>query len=190
MKIGILGGSFNPPHSGHLILAENVREKLKLDKILFVPANIPPLKGKRPLLSAIERLRMVNLAIEKNPYFESSKAEIKRGGISYTFETLNYFKQYYGKKTRLFFIAGADILKQLPLWKKKDDIFKLCAFVIVARKGFKIPSFLPGNIKILEMNTIDISSSRVRENVRNGRSIRYLVPEKVRMYILKKKIYL
>lgn len=190
MKIGILGGTFNPPHLGHLILAQTVREKLKLDKIIFIPANMPPLKEKGDLPDGETRWRMVELSIKGNKYFEVSKVEIERGGTSYTVETLRILKELYGKSAQLFFIAGADVLSGLHLWKNKEEIFKLCKFVAVARKNFKIFFPLPRDIRILEMNTIEISSTEIREKIRKGKSIRYLVPEAVRDFISRKKLYL
>ncbi len=189
MKIGILGGSFNPPHIGHLILAQNVREAMGLDKVIFVPANIPPLKKQEDSLDAETRLHMVDLSIMDNPYFESSKVEIERGGVSYTFETLKIFKEFFKNKTQLFFIAGSDVLKNIHLWKKKEEIFKLARFIVVTRKNFKIPPSLPKEIEKFEMETIEISSSQIREKIKRGESIRYVVPESARKFILEKKLY-
>jgi nicotinate-nucleotide adenylyltransferase len=190
VKIGILGGSFNPPHVGHLILAENIRERMSLDKVIFVPANIPPLKKNEDLLDAETRLHMVNLSIKDNPYFESSRTEIERGGISFTFDTLKTFKEVFGKGHQLFFIAGSDVLKDIHLWKKIEEILKLAKFIVVTRKDCKVPSFLPKEIEIIHMEAIEISSSQIREKISRGESIRYLVPEAVRKFILKRKLYL
>lgn len=190
MKIGILGGTFNPPHLGHLILAETVREKLKLDKVVFIPANIPPLKGKEVLPDGETRWQMVKLLVEGNRHFEASRIEIERGSVSYTFETLRILKKFYGESVQLFFIAGADVLKKIHLWENIEEIFKLSQFVVVTRKNFKIPSSLPKNIRILKMNTVEISSTGIREKIRQGKSIRYLVCDAVRDFILKKKLYL
>lgn len=189
MKIGILGGTFNPPHLGHLILAETVREKFKLDKVIFVPANIPPLKEKQALLDGEIRWQMLKLSIKDNKYFEASRVEIERRGVSYTFETLKTLKEFYGKSAQLFFIAGADVLKSIHLWKNKEEIFKLSKFVVVTRKNFKISNGLPGNIRILEMDTVEISSTKIREKIKQGKSIRYLVADPVRDFILRKKLY-
>lgn len=190
MKIGILGGTFNPPHLGHLILAETVMEKLKLDKVVFIPANIPPLKGKGLLPDGETRWQMVKLLIDGNRHFEASRIEIEKSGVSYTFETVRILKKFYGESVQLFFIAGADVLKKIHLWKNIDEIFKLSQFVVVTRKNFKIPSSLSRNIRILKMNTVEISSTEIRRRIRYGRSIRYLVPEQVRNFILRKKLYL
>ncbi|MFH1856530.1 MAG: nicotinate-nucleotide adenylyltransferase [Candidatus Omnitrophota bacterium] len=190
MKIGILGGTFNPPHTGHLILAEGVKEKLKLEKIIFVPANIPPLKEEKELIDAKIRLKMINLSIKGNKHFASSKIEIERKGVSYTFETIKKIKETFGVNSRLFFIAGSDVLENINLWKNKEELFKLSTFIAVTRKGFKMPSSLPQNIETLEMNTIEISSSQIREKIKNGESIRYLVCEPVRLIIERKKLYL
>ena len=188
MRIGILGGSFNPPHIGHLILAEKVRQKLKLDKVIFVPAYIPPLKKEKDLLGAEDRLHMVELAVRDNSYFEVSRLEIERGGVSYTVDTLKAFKEILGKDAELFFIAGSDVITNLNRWKKIDEILRLAKFVIVIRKGFKTTS-LPKAVEKIEMETIDVSSSQIREHVRRGESVRYLVPEAVRKLILKKNFY-
>ena len=189
MKIGIFGGSFNPPHIGHLILAQNLRGAKNLDRVIFVPTNIPPLKKQQDLLDVETRLHMVDLSIKDNPYFEVSRVEIERGGTSYTFETLKIFKEFFKNKAQLFFIAGSDVLKNIHLWKKKEEIFKLARFIVVTRKNFKIPSSLPKEIEKFEMETIEISSSQIREKIKRGESIRYMVPESVRKFILEKKLY-
>lgn len=189
MRIGILGGSFNPPHIGHLILAECAAGKLKLDKVIFVPANIPPLKKKNDLADAETRLEMIDLCIKDNSCFESSRVEIDRGGISYTIDTLRFFKKFFKNGVKLFFLAGSDVLDSLKSWNKLEEILKISEFVVVARKDFKNTSAISEKIKKIEMDAVEVSSSKIRKRIRSGESIRYLVPEAARNLILKRKLY-
>lgn len=189
MRIGILGGSFNPPHIGHLILAECAAGKLKLDKVIFVPANIPPLKKKNDLADTETRLEMIDLCIKDNSCFESSRVEIDRGGISYTIDTLRFFKKFFKNGAKLFFLTGSDVLDSLKSWNKLEEILKISEFVVVARKDFKNTSAISEKIKKIEMDAVEVSSSKIRKRIRNGESIRYLVPEAARNLILKRKLY-
>lgn len=134
MKIGILGGSFDPIHMGHLILGENVRDSLKLDKVIFIPTGINPFKGNRNTTSPTQRLEMIKLAIESNPHFTISTIEIEREGISYTIDTIKSLKGRY-KEDDLYFIIGSDIIFQIEKWKDIQQLFKLCKFALVNRPG-------------------------------------------------------
>ena len=188
-KIAILGGSFNPIHVGHLILANTVCEEFNLDKIIFVPCYIQPLKSNKDFASADDRLAMIKLAIQNNPKFELSDIEIKRKGKSYTVDTLKYFKQKYDD---LYFVIGADNIKDFHRWKEPDTILKLAKLIVTNRGGIKqkIPQRLRGKIIfVCKIPDIEISSTLIRNNIRSNKSIKYLVPEKVEKYIIKNKLY-
>ena len=188
-KIAILGGSFNPIHIGHLILANTVCEEFNLDKIIFVPCYIQPLKSNKDFASAEDRLAMIKLAIQNNPKFELSDIEIKRKGKSYTVDTLKYFKQKYDD---LYFVIGADNIKDFHRWKEPDTILKLAKLIVTNRGGIelKIPKRLRGKkIFVCKIPDIEISSTLIRNNIRSNKSIKYLVPEKVEKYIIKNKLY-
>ncbi len=187
MKIGILGGTFNPIHYGHLILGEQVRVQLKLDKVIYVPSFMPPHKSSNGLVDAVHRLRMTALAVKKNPRFAASDIEIRRRGTSYTVETLREIKKRY-PAAELFLIGGSDLVSELPTWKNIDEIFSLARFVLAKRPGFG--KRLSGRhfIKI-HVAQVDISSSLIRELISEGRSIRYLTPGTVVEYIEKHRLY-
>ncbi len=187
MRIGILGGTFDPIHIGHLILAEDSYRFLKLDRLIFVPAFKPPHKLDFKVIPANHRIKMVKLAIKNNPHFEASDIEIKRKGRSYSVETLKFFRKRY-KNDKLFFIVGSDSLNELKTWKDLDRIFKLSRFVIAERPNFKILR-VPKQASKIKITGIDISSTEIRRRVKDGKSIRYLVPEGVREYIYKHKLY-
>lgn len=188
MKIGILGGTFNPIHIGHLILAEEVREQLGLGKIIFVPAYLPPHKDNSDIIDAKDRLKMVKLAIEGNPAFSVSDAEIKRDGRSYTIDTVKEFNQKYPGDD-LYFIIGSDLLKYLDEWKDLNDIIKMVKFIAATRPGYPLEK-IPGHISTIPIRAVDISGFEIRKAIRAGNSFRYLVPDTVYKYIAKKKLYI
>jgi len=189
MRIGILGGTFNPIHMGHLVLAEEAKEKLNLEKVIFVPAYIPPHKKDEEITTkADDRLKMVNLAIRGNPSFEVSTFEMDSKTTSYSIETLRELKRRYGEETKLFFITGADSLGELFSWKGLDEIFKLSQFIVANRPGYDIAN-LPKEVEVVTITPLEISSSQIRRKIREGKSIRYLVPEAVMEYILAKGLY-
>ncbi|MFA5038518.1 MAG: nicotinate-nucleotide adenylyltransferase [Candidatus Omnitrophota bacterium] len=188
MKIGILGGTFNPVHFGHLILAEQVRVQMGLDKVIFVPAFLPPHKSSRSVIGARHRLQMLALATRYNRYFDVSDIEIRRQGTSYTVDTLRQVKALYPKAS-LFFICGSDLVSEIPTWKNVDEIYRMARFVLARRPGYgKRLSGRPF-IKIL-VAQVDISSSLLRKLVRKKLSIRYLTPYSVVRYIEKHRLYL
>ncbi|MBU2541050.1 MAG: nicotinate-nucleotide adenylyltransferase [Candidatus Omnitrophica bacterium] len=189
MRIGILGGTFNPVHIGHLILAEYARQALRLDKLFFVPANISPLKSRSQAVSSYHRLEMLKLAIRGCRDFAISDMEIKRGGKSYTLETLYAFlKEFNNKKDKIFFISGSDSLGQLNRWKDFKQILKIAKFVVAERPGFS-PCRPSGHIKTIQIPQIDISSSLIRARLRAGKSVQYLVPDRVAAYIKKGRLF-
>ena len=187
-KIGIFGGTFDPIHTGHLIIAQEVSRYLKLNKIIFVPAYIPPHKKNRDLASAIDRYKMVKMAIRNNPKFKISSSEIRRRGKSYSIDTLREFRIRFGDKTALFFIIGSDTIRELKDWKEISNINKLVTFVVVKRSEYPIGS-LSKSIQRVNIPQINISSSEIRKLIKRRKSIQYLVPDRVMNYILKNKIY-
>jgi nicotinate-nucleotide adenylyltransferase len=191
-KMGILGGTFDPIHMGHLVLAQQVKEKLKLGQVMFIPCLIPPHKTRRKLSPAKDRFRMVETAVQDNLAFSVSDMELKRGGLSYTVDTLRQLRCSH-PDTELYFLTGSDVLDEIHTWKDPEEIYRLAKMVIAVRPGFdSIDSKNPFAKKsmLVEITGVDISSSRIRQKVKKGQSIKYLVPPKVEEYILKKKLYL
>ncbi len=187
MKIGILGGTFNPVHIGHLILAEEAREKLALDKVVFVPAYFPPHKDNLDIAPASDRFNMISLAIRGNKYFSVSDIEIKRDGRSYTIDTVKMFKNKF-PKDELFFITGSDLLKYLDEWKDFSEIIKMVKFVVATRPGYLLEN-IPSYIQTVAIRAVDVSAFEIRQCIKNNMSFRYLVPETVCLYIQRKKLY-
>lgn len=187
-KIGILGGTFNPIHIGHLILAEEALSKLKLDKIVFVPTYVPPHKAVDGNIKPQDRLMMAELAIAGNPAFAVSAFEINSKKTSYSVNTLKEFRKIYGEEAVLYFITGSDLLKDLFSWKNVSDIFKLSKFIVANRPGYPIDE-VPEDVETVVITPIEVSSEDIRRRVREGRSIRYLVPDKVREFIGERGLY-
>ena len=188
MKIGILGGTFNPVHIGHLILAEEAREKLALDKIIFIPAALPPHKDNFNIAPAQDRLEMLKLAVKGNKFFAVSDIEIKRKGPSYTIDTLNAFKAKFGRD-ELYFIIGSDLLKYLSEWKDLGQIIKMIKFLVATRPGYPLEQ-IPSYIQTLAIRAVDVSGFEVRRCIKENKSFRYLVPDTVFNYINKNKLYI
>jgi len=196
VNIGVLGGTFDPIHIGHLIVAEEARIGLGLQEVLFVPAGQPWLKLDRRISPAMHRVEMVRRAIANNPHFKLCTLEVERSGPSYTVDTVMILREQLGSEASLFFIVGRDTLAELPLWKEPRKLVKLCRLVVAPRLGTKdlkhletsIPE-LRERVVQLDMPVIEISSSGIRHRVGQGLSIRYLVPEGVATYITEQKIY-
>ena len=187
-RIGILGGTFNPIHIGHLAIAQMAADKMCLEKVIFVPCNIPPHKNPGHVASSKDRFKMVRLAIKGNPLFEISDYEIKKAGPSYTIETLRYFKKVYNQGIKLFFIIGGDTLPQLRKWRYIGDIVNIATFIVVNRPGrFRKTSDIPHYS--VSMPGIEISSSYVRQCIFQKKTIKYFVPENVAQYIKKHQLY-
>lgn len=188
MRIGILGGTFNPIHMGHLILAEEALSKLKLDMVIFVPTYIPPHKHVEGNAKPKDRLKMVELAIADNEAFKLSTFELDSKKKSYSIETLKEFRKSYGEDAQLFFITGSDLLKDLFSWKNVNEIFKMSRFVVANRPGYPVKD-VPEEVETVVITPIEVSSEDIRKRLKEGKSIRYLVPEKVRTYIIKHSLY-
>lgn len=191
-KLGILGGTFDPIHMGHLVLAEQVREQFQLDRVIFIPSASPPHKTEEELSSANHRFEMTKLALEGNRYFFVSDIELKREGLSYTVETLRRLKELYND-SEIYFLTGSDVLDEITTWKDPEEIYKLAKVVIAVRPGFdKLDPedhFAQKSI-IARITGVNISSTQIREKVRKGESIKYLVPSKVEEYIKKRNLYI
>lgn len=197
-RLGIMGGTFNPIHLGHLMIAEEARQTFHLDKVLFIPSYITPNKAvDGPTATAQQRLTMVRLAIADNPHFAVSDLEIRRGGKSYTVDTLRFLKNLYGPSYILYFISGMDTIEDLPHWNHPEDILSLCEFVGAARPGSTnvVDAMkrhfgpLGKHIVPLPVPTMNISSTELRRRIRQGLSIRYMMPPAVAAYIEKNGVY-
>ena len=198
MKIGIMGGTFNPIHHGHLILSEYIRTEAGLDKIVFIPTGLPPHKVGEEILEGRIRLEMVQLAIRNNPYFTWSDMEIRRKKTSYTIDTIGELKRLYDK-AQLYLIIGADNLLSIHTWKDYKRVLEEVNIIVANRLGSKrllvveeierLNNSLGVNIKNINSPIIEISSTEIRERVRQNKSIKYLVPELVEDYILRNNLY-
>ena len=187
-RIGILGGTFDPIHIGHLIMAQTAMRRFKLDRVIFVPANIPPHKNPHEVTLPRHRLNMVKLALVGHKRFSVSDFEINREGPSYSIDTVRHFREKFLPRTKLFFLMGQDAFEGLKNWKDVAQIFKLVKIVVVNRPGFKFENVYLPHHSVL-MPGIDISSSDVRNQVVEGNAINYLVPQKVADYIQKHRLY-
>ncbi|GAW93342.1 nicotinate-nucleotide adenylyltransferase [Calderihabitans maritimus] len=197
-KLGIMGGTFDPIHYGHLVAAEAVRYKFGLDKVIFVPSGRPPHKKGQIITESRHRYLMTVLAVATNPFFEVSRTEIERKGYSYAIDTVRQFQRIYPKH-KIFFITGADAILQILTWKNVDELVRLCQFVAVTRPGFNLGevqtnlSLLPEEyrrvIHFMEVPALAISSTDIRRRVKTGEPIKYLLPEPVEYYIYKNNLY-
>ena len=200
MRLGIFGGSFDPVHYGHLLLAESCREQLGLDKVIFVPAGRPPHKRETALTPAGHRLAMLELAIAGEPDFEICRYEVDREETSYTVDTLRWFRSQF-PEAELYLLVGADMLNDLPNWREAGEICRLAQPVGVKRGGTPPPSLdrlaslLPiERLEWLKKNQVDmpqlaLSASDIRRRVSQGQSIRFRVPKAVEQYILQHQLY-
>lgn len=185
-RVAIMGGTFNPIHNGHLIMAEQVVTQLGFDEILFIPNNIPPHVDKKNAIDGEIRAKMVQLAIEDNPKFTLSKLELVSGGISYSIDTIKKLKEE-NPNVDYYFIIGGDEVEYLPKWHKIDELVKLVTFVAVKRVGFKRQSKYP--LIWIDAPLIEISSTDLRQRIKAQQSINYLVPKNVIDYIKRNGLY-
>lgn len=184
MRLGIFGGTFNPIHMGHLLLAETARETLKLDRLVFIPTHQPPHKSARALASGQQRLEMIQLAIRDQPAFVTSDIELQRQGTSYSIDTVKTLHAQL-PMAKLFLLMGGDMLT--VRWASWTELKRLCTVAAAKRPGTK-PRRDSG-IKWLPMPLVELSSSEIRQRLRKGRSIRYLVPMQVERYIREHQLY-
>ena len=198
MKIGVLGGTFDPVHLGHILMAEEAMKSLGLAEVLLVPAGQPISKMKEQLTPAEHRLQMLRLAVAERPHLKVSTMELERPGPSYTVDTITELRKKYGSKDELLFILGWDSLAQLPNWREPARIIGMCSLVAVPRPGFPRPDLkaleknIPGiskRVVFLEKPRADISATDIRKKVARGKSIDHLVPAPVAEYIEKHKLY-
>lgn len=185
-KIGILGGTFDPPHNGHLLIANEVLQALMLDEIWFMPNQEPPHKLKSKEVTNHDRISMLELAIAGHPNFKIEKIELERLGRSYTVDTMKVLKDRY-KNHDFYFIIGADMIEYLPKWNKIDELLELVHFVGVNRPEYLHKTIYP--ITFVPVPVFDVASSLIRNRVKEGKSVRYLLPEAVRLYIEENKLY-
>ena len=190
-RIGILGGTFDPPHVGHLIIAEQACAQVRLDKLLFIPAYLPPHKRSGGRANPRQRLTMVRLATTGRPKFEASSIEITRKGISYTVDTLRELQKMH-RGAMFYLIVGGDNFDSFKSWKSVDEISRLATIVVYKRRSPKKRTTGTRMAKLVHLRgaLIDISSTMIRDRVKKGESIRFLVPERVRRFIDKNKLYI
>lgn len=199
-RIGIMGGTFDPIHYGHLYIAECARYRFKLESVVFIPAGEPAHKHRKNIVDAFHRLEMTRLAVQSNPFFSLSDIEVKRCGPTYTVDTLEHLHQETGETTEFFFITGADAIIEILTWKDVNRVFELCQFIAVTRPGYSLdkmqevlsqlePRF-HSKIHIHETSGIMVSSTEIRQSIARSEPVRYLLPEKVEQYILAHDLYL
>lgn len=200
-RIGIFGGSFNPVHLGHLVMAQDALEHMGLHRVIFVPAAHPPHKPGAAMAGAADRLEMLKIALSGHPRFEVSDEEIARGGVSYTVDTLRRLREKWPDAS-LYFIIGGDTIRELHTWRDIDQVLRLAEVVTVGRPGIPLDNLTSENLRLpdpwparLAANVVgghlvEISSSDIRSRLARGRSIRYLVPEGVERYISSHRLYM
>lgn len=196
-KIGIMGGTFNPVHMGHLIAAQEVLEEMNMDRVLFIPTGNPPHKSKKEVISPDDRYEMVRRAVKNNTGFEVSDIEIKREGETYSYHTLMELHNKY-PDAKLYFIIGFDTLKELDTWYRIQEVCKMTDFIVVNRGNTteEIEEEIQNREKrynckfsIVTIPDIQISSTDIRERLKNKRSIKYLVTKEVEEYIMQRELY-
>lgn len=192
MKVGIMGGTFDPIHIGHMLAAEAARDVYELDEVWFMPSHIPPHKQDSGVTGQM-RLEMASEAVFGHPFFRTLDFEVKRGGVSYTVDTVTELRRVY-PHIEFTFIIGADMVNYLPKWHRIDELAEMLHFIGVNRPGSRLdvnllPSFLQEVVKIADMPLVDISSTLIRKKVAAGESIRYMVPDRVYDYIIRSGIY-
>ena len=198
-RVGVMGGTFDPIHIGHLVTAEAVRLEYNLEKVIFIPASQPPHKQGSTVTPAFHRYIMTVMATYSNPFFFVSDMELNRPGPSYTIDTMKSLISQYGGQAEFYFITGVDAVQDLATWHNVEELLNLCHFVAATRPGCKdtIENVInyfgtKGHERIHRLATpeLEISSTDIREKVRRGLSIKYIVPESVENYILKENLYL
>ena len=199
-RIGILGGTFDPPHLGHLLIAETARVALDLESVIFLPAGEPWLKSGQRITPAAHRLKMVQLAVADNPGFCVSDCELRRRGATYTVDTLRELRRRFSADTELYFIVGSDVLAQFHRWKEPEAILELCRLAVIERPGgpvegisalrSRFPEALDsGAVVSVAGPRVDFSASELRRVLADGQSARYQIPDAVAKYIAEHELY-
>ncbi len=191
-----MGGTFDPIHYGHLLMAEEARQAFALDKVVFVPNGRPAHKKAYLVSSPEDRYAMTGLATSSNPYFSASRIEVDRSGVSYTIDTLREFRALYPDLEELYFITGADAVLEILTWHEYDQLVRECRFIAVTRPGFVLErlseitnaEFL-SRVSFLPIPGLEISSTDIRRRVHESRSIKYLTPEPVEAYVQQHGLY-
>jgi len=197
MRVGVFGGTFDPIHIGHLVSAEEVRVKLSLEHVVFVPAGLPPHKLDHVMSPVEHRLAMVELAIASNPHFAVSRVDVDRFGPCYTVDTIELLRDEWGADVEIYFIMGSDSLLDILTWHNPRRLIRLCRLAVVSRPGYQVDldeldALLPGvasRVQTLNAPELAISSTDIQRRVREGLSIKYQVPEAVEAYIYQHKLY-
>jgi nicotinate-nucleotide adenylyltransferase len=184
-RIGILGGTFDPPHHGHLLIAQETLSALKLDEVWFIPTNKPPHKSQSKT-NTLHRLQMLKLAVADNEQFQVNELELDRNGPSYSIDTMYILKERYPSFS-FYFIIGGDMVDSLHTWERINELLELVTFVGVKRPGFLYKTKYP--IVEVEIPVFDVSSSLIRNRYKEGKNVRYFLPEKVRQYIEEINLY-
>jgi len=192
-RIGVMGGTFNPLHKGHLALAQAAQKKFALDKVIFIPSGNPPHKDPGEVIDKEHRFKMVKLAIKGKKKYTASRIELDRPGFSYAVDTFSALKRKYGKTAKLFYIMGLDSINEILEWRKPLELFKLCEFIVGTRPGTKLRTFkrlvkFSPLIHLMELKE-DISASEIRSKLKSGKSVGRLVPKVVENYIRRKELY-
>ncbi len=201
-SVGVMGGTFNPIHFGHLVTAEEAYSQFKLDKVIFMPSGKPPHKEVRETTPAEDRYLMTVLAIAGNPHFSISRLEIERKGLSYTIDTVKELHKTYGSSWEIFFITGADAIIEILTWKDPHQLAEYCSFIAATRPGYSLEKFRQAlylkenelnkfkpRIYFMEIPALAISSTDIRKRVKEGKSIKYLLPDVVAEYIYQCRLY-
>ena len=190
-RLGVMGGTFDPIHNGHLVAASEVASRFTLDEVVFVPTGQPWQKSDTEVSPAEDRYLMTVIATASNPRFSVSRVDVDRSGPTYTIDTLHDLRDRYGMTTELFFITGADALAQILDWHRVDELFDLAHFVGVTRPGHHLsdPGFPSGKVSLVEVPALAISSTDCRQRVAKGEPVWYLVPDGVVQYISKRRLY-
>lgn len=192
MKVGIMGGTFDPIHMGHLLAAEAVKDAYKLDEVWFMPSHIPPHKQAAGATGE-QRLDMTKLATQEYEDYSTLDIEIVRGGVSYTIDTIQLLHERH-PNIDFYFIIGADMVNYLPEWERIEELARQITFLGVGRPGFDLnlgdlPEFLQGRVLLAEMPLVDISSTAIRRRLAAGKSVRFMVPDSVLTYITRSGLY-
>lgn len=200
ISLGLMGGTFDPIHIGHLVTAEEARQQFNLDSVIFIPSGHPPHKEGLAISKPEHRYLMTVLAVITNPHFTVSRHEIDAEGPSYTIDTVSYFHKVYKEKAHIYFITGADAILDIVTWRDYKELLPLCSFIAASRPGYSLQKLqkatgvaytdISPRVHSIEIPAMAISSTFIRGRVSEGQTIKYLTPEPVEQYIRKNKLYM